>query len=264
MYDVVVAGSGAAGLTAALAAARAGCRAAVFGAAPRWGGTSGISGGAVWVPGNLLSGVPDRVEDALAYCLFRAQGLRKAMTSSLSGARCRMCAPRVAELVDLLLRPARHGEPLDLVADLVFPFQVLIVCELLAHPDRWARLAARPEPVPTAVGEFLRHDAPTQQAKRLASHPIGVGGRRLRPGRLLLVLGSANRASRVFADPERLDVGRNPDPQLTLSAGGHHCAGWALARVEGAAVFGRLREADGLDHPNFRAHLKLPVRLGSR
>jgi len=48
--DVLVAGSGAAGLTAALTAASAGLSVLVVEAAERWGGTSAISGGRVWIP----------------------------------------------------------------------------------------------------------------------------------------------------------------------------------------------------------------------
>jgi len=48
--DVLVAGSGAAGLTAALTAASAGLSVLVVESADRWGGTSAISGGRVWIP----------------------------------------------------------------------------------------------------------------------------------------------------------------------------------------------------------------------
>ena len=71
MYDVIVLGSGGAGLTAALSAAVNGTRVLVLEASSRWGGSTGVSAGEVWVPGNHLMadlGVPDSVEDALEYC----------------------------------------------------------------------------------------------------------------------------------------------------------------------------------------------------
>ena len=51
-FDVVVAGSGAAGLTAALAAASQGRRTLVVESAQRLGGTTALSGGRVWLPAN--------------------------------------------------------------------------------------------------------------------------------------------------------------------------------------------------------------------
>ena len=52
--DVLVAGSGAAGLTAALAAAVAGAGVLMVERGEQLGGTSALSGGRVWVPGNHL------------------------------------------------------------------------------------------------------------------------------------------------------------------------------------------------------------------
>jgi 3-oxosteroid 1-dehydrogenase len=52
--DVLVAGSGAAGLTAALAAAAGGSRVLLVERGEQLGGTTALSGGRVWVPGNHL------------------------------------------------------------------------------------------------------------------------------------------------------------------------------------------------------------------
>ncbi|GLZ02067.1 FAD-dependent oxidoreductase [Actinoplanes sp. NBRC 103695] len=52
MSDVVVAGSGAAGLSAAIAAAEAGARVTVLEATSLVGGTTALSSGAMWVPAN--------------------------------------------------------------------------------------------------------------------------------------------------------------------------------------------------------------------
>jgi len=68
--DVLVAGSGAAGLTAAITAADAGLTALVVESTGRWGGTSMLSGGGLWMPNNPLMkklGIQDSRADALTY-----------------------------------------------------------------------------------------------------------------------------------------------------------------------------------------------------
>ncbi|HEU5474175.1 MAG TPA: 3-oxosteroid 1-dehydrogenase [Actinophytocola sp.] len=69
-FDVVVAGAGAAGMTAALVAARAGLRALVVEKAGTFGGSTARSGGGVWAPNNNVlraAGVPDTPRSALTY-----------------------------------------------------------------------------------------------------------------------------------------------------------------------------------------------------
>jgi len=71
-YDVVVMGSGAAGLTAALVAAKAGNSVAVLEKADHFGGTTAISGGGIWIPVSpqaKAEGVDDSIEVARDYVL---------------------------------------------------------------------------------------------------------------------------------------------------------------------------------------------------
>jgi succinate dehydrogenase/fumarate reductase flavoprotein subunit len=68
--DVLVLGSGAAGLSAAITAAECGLTAAVFERALVFGGTSAISGGALWIPMTrqaIAGGFPDSIDAARTY-----------------------------------------------------------------------------------------------------------------------------------------------------------------------------------------------------
>src|SRR5262249_12936896 len=71
--DVVVVGSGAAGMVAALAAHDAGASVTLVEKAALVGGTTAVSGGVVWVPCNH-HGVEDSRAEALAYILRLADG----------------------------------------------------------------------------------------------------------------------------------------------------------------------------------------------
>ncbi|WP_370938961.1 3-oxosteroid 1-dehydrogenase [Amycolatopsis sp. cg13] len=69
-YDVVVAGSGAAGMTAALAAAHRGLSVVVLEKAACFGGSTARSGGGVWLPGNhalRAAGIEEPPERARQY-----------------------------------------------------------------------------------------------------------------------------------------------------------------------------------------------------
>jgi 3-oxosteroid 1-dehydrogenase len=77
-FDVLVLGTGAAGLTAAIAASEGGARVGVLEKAETVGGTSAWSGGQIWIPANpheLALGKQDSREQALTYLMSLSHGL---------------------------------------------------------------------------------------------------------------------------------------------------------------------------------------------
>lgn len=77
-YDVVVLGSGASGLVAALAAADWGARVGVFEKAPLLGGTTCLSSAVAWLPDNRYAreaGIQDSRKEALSYLESLSNGM---------------------------------------------------------------------------------------------------------------------------------------------------------------------------------------------
>ena len=112
---------------------------------------------------------------------------------------------------------------------------------LLTHPDELARLRAEPALAASCVEECLRYESPNQLGNRLVSAPVEIGGVRLEPGAYLhLCIGAANRDPRTFAEPDRFDISRAPNPHLAFAAGAHACAGMSVARLEGQIALSRI------------------------
>ncbi len=72
--DVIVCGSGAAGLVAAVRLSDLGLKPLVIEKTSRYGGTSATSGGGIWIPNNGLSSQPDSKEGALRYLSHVSNG----------------------------------------------------------------------------------------------------------------------------------------------------------------------------------------------
>ncbi len=128
------------------------------------------------------------------------------------------------------------------------------------------RLQEHPDSVDAAVEELLRYVTPVQfSPRRVALEDLEIGGVTVRKGDgLFLLLASANRDERVFADPDRLDFGRDASDHLTFGYGIHQCLGQTLARYELQVIYPALlrrlpalRLAAPLDEVRFKDDMQI-------
>ena len=144
---------------------------------------------------------------------------------------------------------------------------------LLQWPDQRRRLQADPSLMRTAVEEFLRFESSNQLGNRTTAADATFGNVHVPAGATLtLCIGAANRDPAVFIDPDRLDIGRQPNRHLAFAAGPHQCVGMSLARMEGrvaiAAFLSRFSDyelrqgATRAKRARFRGLTRLPVTLG--
>jgi cytochrome P450 len=108
------------------------------------------------------------------------------------------------------------------------------ILALMEHPAELERVAKDPALVPTAVDEILRYGTPIIYFRRTATRDTEIRGVPIAAGdRVAMWYASANFDEDVFAEPERFDVGRHPNPHVTFGRGGpHFCLGSFLARLE--------------------------------
>ena len=106
--------------------------------------------------------------------------------------------------------------------------------DLLAHPDEAARLIADPSLAGTAADEILRRAHPVHHFRRTATRDVTIHGRRIKAGdKVTMWYAAGNYDEEKFADPYRLDLGRQPNRHLTFGLGGpHFCLGAHLAKLE--------------------------------
>jgi cytochrome P450 len=124
------------------------------------------------------------------------------------------------------LLSAGHDAPSAILGGMLFA---------LAHtPDLYNELRGRIDDLTGPVEEFLRYvPASTASRTRIATEDIDAFGVHIRKGEVVHpVTHGANFDSRVFGEPETIDLDRRQAPQLRFGYGPHVCPGAQLARVE--------------------------------
>lgn len=113
------------------------------------------------------------------------------------------------------------------------------VIALAEFPDQLARLRADPALIPSAIEEVLRFRSPVQTVFRVTKADVEVNGHTIPAGQLVLPwMGAANRDPAHFAQPDRFDIARDPNPHVAFGHGIHFCVGAPLARLEGRVALG--------------------------
>jgi cytochrome P450 len=177
---------------------------------------------------------------------------------ALAGYFAEMLAARrrrpTEDLTSALLAAEVDGDRLDDHDIVSFLFLMVVAgnettAKLLANAWYWAwrnpEERAKPFTDPTRIDawieETLRYDGSSQMVARtltdeLTLHDVAIPT----GGRVLLLIGSANRDPRVFPDPERYDIGRDTAEMVSFGVGRHFCMGASLARLEARVVLGEL------------------------
>ncbi|MGK2865570.1 MAG: cytochrome P450 [Mycobacterium sp.] len=93
-----------------------------------------------------------------------------------------------------------------------------------------------------ATEELVRWSTPVLQFARFATQDIEIAGQLINAGdKVGMFYCSANRDESVFADPQKFDLSRSPNPQVGFGGGGpHFCLGNQLAKSELRNIFREL------------------------
>ncbi len=146
------------------------------------------------------------------------------------------------------------------------------VYSLAINPDQYAKLAAEPGKARAAFEESLRYESSVQTFFRTVNTRMTYADvDMLENDKVVTFLGSANRDSRQWQNPETFDIDRKPVGHVAFGTGIHGCVGQAVARMEGelvlAALAKRVKRIEITGEPRrrlnntLRALDSLPVRL---
>ncbi len=197
----------------------------------------------------ILSGAdPEFMSKDLSETVTQLLNAGQALTDLVTGLAAQREQAPADDLVSALSTANIDGEQLT-SAELASFFILLVVAgnettrNALSHalmlftefPEQRALLAADPDGrLQAAVEEVVRYASPVIFMRRTVTRDFAMNGQDYREGdKAVLYYYSANRDEAAFADPERFDITRWPNPHVGFGgAGPHYCLGAHLARRE--------------------------------
>jgi methyl-branched lipid omega-hydroxylase len=197
----------------------------------------------------ILSGAdPEFISQDPDQVVLQILGAGQALADLLTGLAAARAETPAEDLVSALVTANIDGEQLT-TAELASFFILLVVAgnettrNALSHalmlftefPEQRALLLADLENrLPGAVEEIVRYSSPVMFMRRTLTRDYVMNGQAYRKDdKVVLFYYSANRDEAVFADPERFDITRSPNPHVGFGgAGPHYCLGAHLARRE--------------------------------
>jgi cytochrome P450 len=112
---------------------------------------------------------------------------------------------------------------------------------LLENPEQLELWRENPELDLNAAKELMRLVSPVRHMVRTATDDFELRGKQIRAGdNIALWFPAANRDAEVIANPNQLDITRDPKSHLAFGHGSHMCLGQHLAVLEVARFFREL------------------------
>jgi methyl-branched lipid omega-hydroxylase len=197
----------------------------------------------------ILSGAdPEFMSEDMDQAVLQLLGAGQALADLLTALAAKRAEKPAEDLVSALVTANIDGEQLT-TAELASFFILLVVAgnettrNALSHglmlftefPEQRALLLDDLEgQLEGAVEEIVRYSSPVLFMRRTLTMDYTMNGHDYRTDdKVVLFYYSANRDETVFADPNRFDITRSPNPHVGFGAPGpHYCLGAHLARRE--------------------------------
>jgi len=197
----------------------------------------------------ILSGAdPEFMSEDMDQAVIQLLGAGQALAELVTSLAAERAQAPANDLISALATANIDGEQLT-SAELASFFILLVVAgnettrNALSHalvlfteyPDQRKLLLADLENrLPGAVEEIVRYSSPVIFMRRTLTRDYVMNGQAYRQDdKVVLFYYAANRDEAVFANPERFDITRSPNPHVGFGgAGPHYCLGAHLARRE--------------------------------